>query len=83
MRFILASDGVWDVLSEEAVVSIAVRVTNSLRAAKAIAQDAFHIRATGSMRLDDITVVVVDVNPDHRRSASAAITCGSWRCVVS
>jgi len=83
MRFVLASDGVWDVLSEEAVMGMAMRVKNNVRAAKAIAHDAFHIRATSSLRLDDITVVVVDVNPDQMRSASTAFTCGSSRCVVS
>ena len=83
MRIILASDGVWDVLTEDAVISAAIRSKSSVRTAKAIAHEAFHIRATGSLRLDDITVIVVDVNPEQFRSGGTVLTCEVGNCVIT
>lgn len=65
-RFVVASDGVWDVLSIEEIRCVGM--SDKLRDAKAlaqyIAQKAQRRRDRGAIRNDDITVVVVDINPD-------------------
>ena len=63
-RFVLASDGVWDVMDEEDLCSIILYVQNTNKAARLIAEKAFELRMEHNCRMDDITVVVVDVNRD-------------------
>lgn len=55
---ILASDGVWDVLSNQAVVDITLRAGDAKKAAKEIAHAAYR-----SQSLDNITALVIDLRP--------------------
>jgi len=65
-RFVLASDGFWDVVSIDTVRLMAL--TKSFKSNKALAvalaQKAARRRGRANMRMDDITVLVVDINPD-------------------
>lgn len=65
-RFIMATDGFWDVVSLESVRCIGLTGANrdSRVLASALAQKAYRRRERTQMRMDDITVMVVDVNPD-------------------
>eukprot|EP01041_Mallomonas_annulata_P013836 gene13836-29431_t len=62
-RFVLASDGIWDVLSVEQVQAIALRCKDAGKAAHKIARLAWTKRLHEVGHMDDITVLVVDVNP--------------------
>eukprot|EP01042_Synura_sphagnicola_P000651 gene651-720_t len=63
-RFVLASDGLWDVLTVEQAMMIALRAPDPLQASYRLAYMAYSKRIRTRMRLDDIAVVVVDVFPE-------------------
>lgn len=63
-RFVLASDGLWDVLSENKLKSIIYTVEDPTEMAKFLATIAYKKRlARRGLKADDITVIVVDINP--------------------
>ena len=74
-RFVLASDGLWDVLGVEAVQRIAMSVKDPSVAAYKLSRRAWTIRLNESLYMDDITVVVVDVYPDGFLSQRAECQC--------
>lgn len=63
-RFIIASDGMWDVITSEYVRCNALRskYINPKVFANALAQKARKMREIRGLRMDDITVLVIDVN---------------------
>eukprot|EP01041_Mallomonas_annulata_P008097 gene8097-16615_t len=61
-RFIIASDGIWDVLSVEEVQAYAMQIKNPQKLSYKIALSAWLTRMNRNIRLDDITVQVIDVN---------------------
>eukprot|EP01041_Mallomonas_annulata_P012530 gene12530-26395_t len=63
-RFVLASDGLWDVVSVEAVQTVVMGSRDPSQIARKLALMAWHKRVSKSIRMDDITVLVVDVNPE-------------------
>lgn len=68
VRFILASDGVWDVLTSETVRQWSLSKQHGETArdlAVYLSLKARRRRARLQMRMDDITVTVIDVNPQH------------------
>lgn len=66
-RFILASDGFWDVISSENVRQWAFHYAYQTPQDLAVmlAVKARKLRKKNEMRMDDITVTVVDVNIQH------------------
>jgi len=62
MRFVLASDGMWDVMSSEAVSKLCFQHKDPKKASLKLANAAWLRRIHRSMHMDDITVCVVDVN---------------------
>jgi serine/threonine protein phosphatase PrpC len=62
VRVILASDGVWDVMNNEAVRLVTNEVADAFECAKILAWHARRRREAKRMRLDDISVTVVDFN---------------------
>jgi len=85
-RVVLASDGVWDFVSE-AEAACAVR---NARTAQAAADALVRLASAKSMaklnRLkDDTSCVVVDLNPSRRafEPAAAASGCGGCTCAIS
>eukprot|EP01036_Dinobryon_divergens_P028474 gene28474-37424_t len=66
-RFVIASDGMWDVIDNETVRRLALLFKHRKPADLALhlARKAVRRRIKFSMRGDDITVLVVDVNPQN------------------
>ena len=66
-RFILASDGFWDVASLETVRKCALKrkFRDPLVLAKHLADKGKRYRINRSFRSDDITVLIVDINPNE------------------
>ena len=67
VRFVLGSDGFWDVVSMEDVRCVGMITTNSdpRMLASQLAQKAHRRRDRAKIRMDDITVLVVDINPNN------------------
>ena len=63
-RFVIATDGLWDVVPSEYIRCNALRskYVNPKVFANALAQKARKLRERQGLRMDDITVIVVDVN---------------------
>lgn len=77
-RIVLASDGLWDVLTVEAVRKTVMKFHRPEDVAIALAQSASNLRASHGLRKDDITVLVVDVNPEVYEQ-----TYRGYNCVLS
>jgi hypothetical protein len=69
-RFVLASDGFWDVVGAEFIQKTAYnkKYADNSTYASYLAQKAHRYRRKNNMRMDDITVCVVDVNIESRCS---------------
>lgn len=65
-RFIIASDGFWDVVSLESVRCSGLTASHRdpRVLASMLAEKALRRRTKAKMRSDDITVIVIDVNPN-------------------
>lgn len=65
-RLILATDGIWDVIDNETVrrMSLYYKFSSPSELAQAIAYKARRRRERYGMRIDDITVTVIDFSPD-------------------
>ena len=81
-RFILATDGVWDVLTESNVMNIVSGERNPIHAAKQLSRIAFQKRMSTGTRHDDITVCVIDINAQHNVQESFRSHCLS-HCIIS
>eukprot|EP01041_Mallomonas_annulata_P003717 gene3717-7384_t len=81
-RFVLASDGLWDVVSVEAVQTVVMGSRDPSQIARKLALMAWHKRVSKSIRMDDITVLVVDINPRAFRRGSLTSTCGT-SCTIA
>lgn len=64
-RFVLASDGLWDVLSVERVRSLVFRDKDPRHVANRLVTLAWNLRRSTGIRKDDISAIVVDVFPDN------------------
>ena len=64
VRIVIASDGVWDVLKNSEVKDIVLLDRSPEDAAVRIVQRAYNEREYKKLRQDDITAIVVDVNPE-------------------
>ena len=74
-RIVMASDGLWDVLTVEAVRKTVMKFQRPEDVAIALAQSASNLRALHGMRKDDITVVVVDVNQEIYEQTYRGFNC--------
>ena len=72
-RFIVATDGYWDVVSLESTRCMALhkKFPDSNKLSRALAEKALRRRQRSNMRIDDITVAVVDINPSNMRLANS------------
>ena len=83
-RIILATDGVWDVISLADAETMVRKIYDPRKASYAVAARARELRETNRMKIDDIVCLVVDVNPDSpsRGPAPAAMPTGCG-CVIA
>lgn len=88
-RFIIASDGLWDVYSSEAAGKMVMEIPDPAVAARKLALAARSKRTQMGRTIDDITVVVFDLNPSRPRlnKTGSGVSGGSSRnsekCVIS
>ena len=82
-RFLLSSDGLWDVLTIEAAMYIALTTRDPIIAAKKLARKACELRLQRGMKSDDITIIVVDVNPDNFIDLTTIDKCMATTCTIS
>ena len=78
VRLVIASDGVWDVLSEKNVQPVVLGDSDLSEAAEQICVAARDMRLALGLRMDDISAIVVEIGPVP--DAPAPEIC---RCVVS
>jgi len=73
-RFILGTDGYWDVVSLESTRCMALhkKFPDPSKLSRALAEKALRRRQRSNMRIDDISVAVVDINPSNMRLANNA-----------
>jgi serine/threonine protein phosphatase PrpC len=66
-RFVLGSDGFWDVVSIETVRCLGLLDINKdpRRLSSHLAHKAHRRRERAKMRMDDISVLIVDINPNN------------------
>lgn len=63
-RIVMASDGMWDVLTVESVRKAVMKFKDPEDCAVALAQSASNLRISHGIRKDDITVLVIDIHPE-------------------
>ena len=80
-RIIIASDGMWDMVTIEQVNEIAESVQSPHKLASKLATASFHQRLNENIRMDDITVVVIDINA--ALTADSIAGGGGCGCTVS
>ena len=81
-RFILASDGVLDVLPLDKMKKLALYFYSPTETAVVIANHALKKRVKLQKRMDDISVIVVDVNPADASFATSASLIHKGCCTL-
>lgn len=69
-RFVLGSDGMWDVMTPKEALRKASGVRDPLKAAEGLAVHARASRRARRMRMDDITCLVIDLWPQSERESA-------------
>jgi len=75
-RFVVASDGLWDVYSTEAACRMVMDIPDPAVAARKLSLAARSKRTQMGRTIDDITVIVFDVNSTHSRTSKTG--SGIW-----
>jgi hypothetical protein len=81
-RFIIASDGLWDVMTTQRAAMLIKNVADPLKASLLLAVKARSIREYRAMKIDDITVLVIDVNPEFQKAVTMSVGTGCG-CTIS
>lgn len=73
-RFILGTDGYWDVVSLESTrcISLHKKFPDANKLSRSLAEKALRRRQRSNMRIDDISVAVVDINPSCMRLVNSS-----------
>ena len=74
-RFILGSDGLFDVMTSERVCKKVRFMTNTEEASRTLVRKAREYREHNKLRMDDISCVVVDINPTSRLAGGEGGCC--------
>lgn len=87
-RFVVASDGLWDVYSSEAAGKMIMEIPDPAVAARKLSLAARSKRTQMGRTIDDITVIIFDLNPSHPRlTKTGSVSSGSGRngdkCVIA
>lgn len=76
VQFILATDGVWDVVQNQCAAQLSAKHSDPFSISKTIAGQALEARLAKCLRQDDITVMTVDLNGGILRgSKSCSADC--------
>lgn len=79
-RFVLGTDGLWDVLSIHDVSLLVNRIWDPRQASLVLATQARKRREAAKIKIDDIACMVIDINPDAPNRTPAMNGCG---CSIS
>ena len=74
-RFVLCSDGVWSVLTPEELRRLAFTSVSAEETSLIISEQARSRRISRRLINDDVSVIVVDVNPDHFPASEIRCCC--------
>ncbi|CAK9110457.1 Probable protein phosphatase 2C 35 (AtPP2C35), partial [Durusdinium trenchii] len=66
-RFVLASDGVFEAMDSAEVAKFVSKISSAAKATAKLAAHAKQKRLYAGMAMDDITAIVVDINPETRK----------------
>lgn len=72
--FVVASDGVFEFLSSQAVVDMAAKYTDARDACSAIAGESYKLWLENENRTDDITIIIVHINDFSNLPSGAGYT---------
>lgn len=75
VRLVIASDGVWDVLSEKNVQPVVLGDSDLSEAAEQICVAARDTRLALGLRMDDISAIVVEIGPEPESSSPDVCRC--------
>ena len=78
-RIIMGSDGLYDVMTSDRVAGSVATCPSPVEAAKYLADKARCIREDGGMKIDDITCVIIDINPLMHDFTSSDTPC----CIIN
>jgi hypothetical protein len=82
---VLASDGVYEFLTNQSVVDICAKFTDPLEACRAVVAEAYELWLQYELRTDDITIICIfiqNVKTDNRRVSLGAVSAaGSEQAV--
>ena len=79
-RFILASDGLWDVMSIQEVEQEIWKFKDIHFLAEYLSNIALDKRIERKMRIDDITVIIIDINPAY---GSKYFQISNCQCIIA
>jgi serine/threonine protein phosphatase PrpC len=83
VRFVIASDGLWDVMSSQGAAEFVARMGDVQKAAELLAKKGKQKRQDRAMRMDDISVIVVDVNPQNMGAFGVGSAGTGCTCTIS
>lgn len=78
----MGSDGLWDVVSNDEARSLIQGVKDPCDASKMLVKLARRRREDAAIKIDDITCLVVDINPQAQKSSNATSMPGC-SCAIS
>lgn len=81
-RFVLASDGLWDVLKEKHIRPIIFDTRNPIEMADQLAKMAVQKRFQNHIQMDDITVIVVDIINPMGSTTSSTVGSTWGNCLI-
>lgn len=81
VRLVLASDGLWDVIKTHQVIAPIRKIVDTQEAAKELASYARHLRENARIRIDDITCLVIDINPEANPALQPDMA--NCKCLIS
>jgi len=67
-RFVLGSDGIFEVMDEQEIAKFTAKISSPAKAAAKLAAHAKQKRLYSGQTPDDITVIIVDLNPELRKN---------------
>ena len=82
-RLLLLTDGITDVITNDKIQQLISHITNTNEASKILTLYARNIRQNKGMKMDDITCIVIDLNPNYFRVSAPLFDMTGGCCTLS